>query len=126
MKFVCKTCGGEFERPSDHGPAPSYCKPCQRERLRAQWREFHARERAGDPRNEKVVRKCRLCGRQFEQDSLPIYGGRHISNHFVMRSYCPRCTERMRDLQRRTCHRYMSVVGHGPYHEADFVRPVMG
>jgi len=64
--------------------------------------------------NEKIVRKCRRCGRAFEQWKRPKMGTISASaNAYVLHSYCERCRSANRSAARGVDPRYACIGGHG-------------
>lgn len=64
--------------------------------------------------NDKIVRRCRRCGRVFEQRAKPslnsISSG---SEAYVLHSFCPSCRWQNTRAARECDPRYSGVGGHG-------------
>lgn len=121
MEFTCKTCGAKFTREwNGHVPVPSRCEKCKRETALECGRKWHAAKRAERKKaraENKVVKRCRRCGREFEERSLAPYKICNSDEGYVEHRYCPSC----RWTQKRAAHlcdpRYVAVGGHGGFAE---------
>ena len=122
-EFVCDLCGQKFlHEENRHGGNQSrYCEPCRKERLRELKRGYNAkykaeakRKRAEDRKAARLVRRCRRCGEEFVQDKRPrLVKISASSDSYVLRSYCPSCTWKMKRAARLCDPRYVGVGGHG-------------
>lgn len=64
--------------------------------------------------NELVVRKCRRCGKEFEQRLRPKLNTISASAEgYVLHSYCEHCRSVNRERFRACDPRYAGVGGHG-------------
>ena len=71
----------------------------------------------------KIVKKCRRCGRPFEQAARPsLYKISANSDTYVLRSYCKSCEWVMKRAARACDPRYSGVGGHGDVLEYRTVR----
>ena len=64
--------------------------------------------------NEKIVSRCRRCGRKIEQWKRPKPGAISASaNAYVLHSYCESCRRENRNNARGVDPRYAGDGGHG-------------
>ena len=61
----------------------------------------------------KVVKKCRRCGRTFEEARLSPYKVQGSDDGYVEHRYCPSCRWKQRRAARACDPRYAEVGGHG-------------
>ncbi len=121
--FTCTKCGEKFlHEENRHGGNQSrYCEPCRKERLRelnrgycAKYRADEKRKRAEARKAARLVRRCRRCGEEFVQDKRPsLVKISASSDAYVLRSYCPSCTWKMKRAARACDPRDSGVGGHG-------------
>ena len=120
IEVTCEQCGAKFTReyePSKNGPRFRLCDACKHERKLACNRKANKalsakRKAERAAASAKVMKKCRRCGRTFEE--------RPISNTTISASdatyfshrYCPSCTWAMKRVARICDPRYASVGGH--------------
>ena len=61
----------------------------------------------------KIVKKCRRCGRTFEEARLSPYKVQGSDDGYVEHRYCPSCRWKQRRAARACDPRYTGVGGHG-------------
>jgi hypothetical protein len=61
----------------------------------------------------KIVKKCRRCGRTFEEARLSPYKVLGSDDGYVEHRYCPSCRWKQRRAARACDPRYSGVGGHG-------------
>ena len=61
----------------------------------------------------KIVKKCRRCGRTFEDARLSPYKVQGSDDGYVEHRYCPSCRWKQRRAARACDPRYAGVGGHG-------------
>lgn len=66
----------------------------------------------------KIVKKCRRCGRTFEEARLSPYKVQGSDDGYVEHRYCPSCRWKQRRAARACDPRYSGVGGHGDVLEA--------
>ena len=121
IKVTCEDCGATFTRerdPSKSGPRFRLCDACKRARKRAQDRACHAKERANQlaeraAASAKVVKRCRRCGRTFEERPMSVKTISASNSLYYSHRYCPSCTWAMKRAMRSCDPRYVGVGGHG-------------
>lgn len=117
-EFTCVECGAKFSRfynPRSH--KPGICDECQHKKKVERDRRRRAEMRDEHPRC--IVKKCRRCGKVFEQDARPsLYAISAASDGYVLRSYCKSCAWVMKRAARACDSRYAEVGGHGDVLEA--------
>lgn len=134
-EFVCVLCGKKFTREwSGHGGNRArFCDACRADRKRAsdhrnnvKWNAERKRQRAEAKKTveaSKIVRRCRRCGKVFEQYAKPgLYSISAHSDAYVLRSYCKSCAWAMKRAARACDSRYVGVGGHGDVLEYRTVR----
>ena len=62
---------------------------------------------------KKIVKKCRRCGRTFEEKLLSPTKVHASNESYVEHRYCPSCRWKMRRAARMCVSRYVGVGGHG-------------
>ena len=112
-EFTCVECGAKFSRlynPRSH--KPKFCDACQHKKKVERDRRRRAEMRDEHPRC--IVKKCRRCGKMFEQEARPsLYAISAASDGYVLRSYCKSCAWVMKRAARACDPRYAEVGGHG-------------
>ena len=112
-EFTCVECGAKFSRfynPRSH--KPGICDECQHKKKVERDRRRRAEMRDEHPRC--IVKKCRRCGKMFEQEARPsLYAISAASDGYVLRSYCKSCAWVMKRAARACDPRYAEVGGHG-------------
>ena len=112
-EFTCVECGAKFSRfynPRSH--KPGICDECQHKKKVERDRRRRAEMRDEHPRC--IVKKCRRCGKMFEQEARPsLYAISAASDGYVLRSYCKSCAWVMKRAARACDPRYSGVGGHG-------------
>ena len=61
----------------------------------------------------KIVKKCRRCGREFEEKRLSPIKVQASNESYVEHRYCPSCSWKMKRAARACDPRYSGVGGHG-------------
>ncbi len=56
--------------------------------------------------SDLVVRRCRMCGRRFEQSA------KAYPDHVILYATCKHCLTRLAERTRRADPRYLTVGGH--------------
>ena len=115
VESTCKMCGEKFthEHNPHGGCRARFCEPCRRERKWARDAK-RIRKRAEARKAARLVRRCRRCGEEFVQDKRPsLVKISASSDAYVLRSYCPSCTWKMKRAARACDPRYSGVGGHG-------------
>ena len=133
VEFTCERCGAKFTRERDRrgGKPPRVCEACKaarrhdymaafkdRERKRKQAEEMFMRAAARPVNPAKIVKKCRRCGKVFEDKRLRPYKMPNSDEGFVEHRYCPSCSWKMKRAARACDPRYVGVGGHGDVLEA--------
>lgn len=121
IKVTCEDCGATFTRerdPSKSGPRFRLCDACKRERKLACNRRAGAKERAKRKAERaaasaKVVKRCRRCGRTFEERPMSVKTISASNSPYYSHRYCPSCTWAMKRAMLSCDPRYVGVGGHG-------------
>ena len=121
MEFVCVLCGEKFT--SDWKPRggnrPRFCPSCRTARKRAQQRHSNKitcakrkAERAEEAKANTIVRRCRRCGKKFEQLARPRLLTIQVSSDaYVLRSYCKSCSWAIQRAARACDSRFAETAG---------------
>jgi len=128
MEFVCEMCGAKFEHDWKRrgGNRPRFGAACKAERRQASNQRAHKiraekrkAERAEAAKSNKIVRRCRRCGKMFEQTARPrLLTIQVATDAYVLRSYCKSCSWAMQRAARACDSRYVGVGGHSDVLEA--------
>ena len=120
-EFTCVECGAKFSRfynPRSH--KPGICDECQHKKKVERDRRRRAEMRDEHPRC--IVKKCRRCGRVFEDKRLKPYKMPTSDEGYVEHRYCPSCRWAQKRAARACDSRYVGVGGHGDVLEYRTVR----
>lgn len=124
VEFVCVRCGAKFtrERSRRGGNPPQVCEACKAARAHdyrvAARRRRNAEEKmkraaARPVKPAKIVKRCRRCGRTFEEKRLSLTKVANASEGYVEHRYCPNCRWKQRRAAQACDPRYIAVGGHG-------------
>lgn len=122
IEVTCEQCGAKFTReyePHKKGPRFRLCDACRHERKLACNRKankaVNAKRKAerAAAASAKVVKRCRRCGRTFEERPLSVKTISASNAPYYSHSYCPSCTWAMKRAMRSCDPRYVGVGGHG-------------
>lgn len=124
VEFVCVRCGEKFtrERSRRGGNPPQVCEACkvarahdykEAARRRRNAEEMMKRAAVGPAKPAKIVKRCRLCGRVFEEKRLSLTRIADTSEGYVEHRYCPNCRLKQRRAAQACDPRYIVVGGHG-------------
>lgn len=121
IKVTCEQCGAKFTReyePSKNVPRFRLCNACKQERKRACNRKAHKalnakRKAERAAASAKVVKKCRRCGRTFEERPMSVKTISASNSPYYSHRYCPSCTWAMKRAMLSCDPRYVGVGGHG-------------